>query len=162
MQNHGARGRPDQHHAVLVQMGNDGFVVRRAACEEQGGHVLFFDELARVLAGQLGIELVVQRHQLDFLPVHTAPGVDAVEVELGAVRRLLHASGHDAAESGRLPNHDLCLRRARPHGENECGQRCCLLPASHTFCLHDAKSVVGVCLSDSTRSRGTSLSTVRR
>jgi hypothetical protein len=124
MQHHGAgRGR-DQRHAVLVQDRNDRLGVRCAPAQEQGQHVLLLHQLARVLGRQRGVELVVQRHQLDLLPVDAAPGIDAIDVQPGAVGCLFHARRDRAGEARRLSDQDLRMRVAEPRakGKHACGE----------------------------------------
>jgi hypothetical protein len=70
-------------------------------------NVVLGDQLARVLRRELGIEPVVQRHQLDALAVDAALSVDMVDVEAGAFGVLLDAGGDRAGEAGRLADHDV-------------------------------------------------------
>jgi hypothetical protein len=97
-----------------------GLGVRGAACQEQRQHLFFLNQLERVFAGQLGIELVVQRDQLDLLPVDAAFGIDRVNVKLGAIGGFLHPRAHGPGESCRLPDEQLRLR-AKAEGRHEQG-----------------------------------------
>jgi len=107
VQHHGASGRPDQWYAVFFKMRKDGLAVRRAAGEEQRHHILFFDQLARVLARQFGIEVVVERDQFNLLSVDAAFCIDGVNVQLGAIGGLLHASANGTGKACGLTHQDL-------------------------------------------------------
>ena len=122
VQGHRAGGGPDQRHLELHQRRQHRLRVRRAAAQEQGQSPVLDDQLARVVARQLGVELVVQRHQLDELAVDAAGGVDGIEVQLGAGGGLLHAGGYRAGECGALADHDLRTSGERQR-EGEQGRR---------------------------------------
>ncbi len=102
---------------MFVQQGQDGLGVRGAPVEEQGQDVLVLDQRAGVFRSQLGVELVVQGDQLDFLTVDTAFGVDGIDVQQCAVGGLLHPGGDLAAKTCRLADQDLgmagCTGRQR-------------------------------------------------
>ena len=93
--------------------------MRRGAAHEQGHHVVFFDQLARVLGRLGGLEVVVQRDQLDLLAVHAALGVDVVQVGARAQQRFAHAGGHRAGDGRGLSDEDVGVRRAT--GEQQAG-----------------------------------------
>ncbi len=109
MQHHGACGRAHQGHTVLFKMGKNRFGVGCSACQKERDHVFFLDQLAGVFGGQLGVKLVVQRDQLDFLSIDAALGIDGVDIQLGAVGGLLDAGTHRAGESCGLSDQNLRL-----------------------------------------------------
>ena len=92
---------------MFVQQGQDGLGVRGAPVEEQGQDVLVLDQRAGVFRCQLGVELVVQGDQLDFLAIYAAFGVDGVDVQPGTVGGLLHPGRHLAGKPGGLSDQDL-------------------------------------------------------
>jgi len=112
VQQHGAGGRRDERDVVLGQVRQDGLRVRRGAAHEQRHHLVVLDQLSSVFARQLGLELVVERDQLDLLAAHAALGVDVVEVKAHADQRLAHAGRHRAGDGGGLADQDLRLRGA--------------------------------------------------
>ncbi|MPN38269.1 hypothetical protein SDC9_185793 [bioreactor metagenome] len=103
MKHHCPSGRRHQCDPVFGQMRQDGLSVRRGTAHEQGHHVVLFDQAQRVLARQLGIELVVQRDQLDLLAVHAALGVDAIQVQIHTNQRFPHAGSHRPGDCRGLP-----------------------------------------------------------
>ena len=120
VQHHGPGGWAHQRHAMLVQQRDDGFGVGGAPVQEQRQHVVFFDQLARVFGSELGVELVVQRDELDLLAVDAALGVDHVNVELGSVRGFFHPCSHLPGETCGLPHQQLGLGGPQ-RGAEGCG-----------------------------------------
>jgi len=122
VQHHGAGGGRDEGDLVLGQVRQDGLGVRRGAAHEQRRHLVLLDQLARVLARQLGFELVVQRDQPDLFAMHAAAGVHVVKVQAHAHQRLTHAGGHRAGDGGGLADQDLGLRGHPAHGQQQRGR----------------------------------------
>ncbi len=122
VEHHRARGGGHEGHIELVEQGDDGFRVRRAAREEHREHVLLLDELARVDERLGRVELVVERDEFDLLPVHAAPGVHRVNVELRALGGFLHARRDGPGEAGCLSHQQLAPGRRREQGSGREGQ----------------------------------------
>ena len=92
---------------MFVQHRKHGLGMGRAPGEEHGRHIPALDQLARVFGSDLGVELVVQRDQFDFLAVHATACVDAVDPQARTIGGLLHARRDGAGEAGRLADQDL-------------------------------------------------------
>ena len=81
MQHHGAGGRANQGHAMLLQNRNDALGMRCSAAHEQGDHAAHFYQFACVGGSQLGVELVVQRQDFNLFAMHATLGIDCIDVE---------------------------------------------------------------------------------
>ena len=79
-----ARGRRHQGDPGCIEQRHDGLDMRCAADQEEADDGRIVDEPACVLDGALDLEAVVQRHELDQLPRHTALTVHLVDVQAGA------------------------------------------------------------------------------
>jgi hypothetical protein len=118
VQHHGARGGPYKGHAVLLQKREEPLRVRCTARHEQADHALLLDQGLGVCQRELGVELVVQRDDLDLLAGHAATGVDVVDVQGRAAHGFGHRGTGRPGDAHRLADEDLrrcgaCHRQAR-------------------------------------------------
>ena len=107
VQCHCAGGWAHQHHAGFVEQRHDALGVWGSPCHEERNGAVFLDEGAGVFQRQLGVELVVQHHQFNFLATHASLGVHKIQVQRRTLHGFFDGDGRRARDAHRLSNDDL-------------------------------------------------------
>ena len=92
------------------------FGVRRAAHRKERHRFAFGDQAGGVLAGQLGVEFVIDRDQRDLAAIDAAGGIDRCDVKAGPAGHFGNRAGDRTCEAGRLRHYDLTV--CHPLGRN--------------------------------------------
>jgi len=103
--------------------------VQRAAHREERHRLALRDQARRVLAGQVGVKLVIDRNQRDLAAIDAAGSIDRSDVQACAPGHFANRAGDGAREAGRLHHHDFPFRHTlggnRARRQDACKRKRC-------------------------------------
>ena len=119
VKHHGTGGGANQRHVVLLEQRQDALGMRCATGHEQGQYFALFNQGFGVFLGELGVKLVVEGDDLNFLAVHAAFGIDGIDVQVGTEHGFLHCGRNCTGHAHSLANDQLRLGQAMHQKKSE-------------------------------------------